>query len=215
MNIELRREQPPDYRETENMTREAFWNHYSPGCDEHYLLHIARGCPAFVPELDIIAVHDGKIVGNIIYLKALIAGDDGTQYEVLSLGPISVLPEYQSKGIGRKMIAYTKKVAHEMGFRAILLCGDPEIYSRFGFIPAEALGIRTADNMFMAALHLCELYEGALSGIKGWYYEDSIYSVDEKPAAEFDSQFPMKEKIVGTPTQKRFDFLSEMMRKAD
>ena len=55
MNIKLRIEQSSDYHETENITREAFWNHYSPGCDEHYLLHIMRNHPKFVPELDIVA----------------------------------------------------------------------------------------------------------------------------------------------------------------
>jgi len=100
MNIKLRLEQPSDYNETENLTREAFWNHYSPGCDEHYLLHIMRHCPTFVPELDIVAEADGKIVGNAVYVKAVIKVDNGNQYEVLSLEPISVLPEYQHKGIG-------------------------------------------------------------------------------------------------------------------
>ena len=105
MDIKLRIEQPSDYNETENVTREAFWNHFSPGCDEHYLLHIMRNHPKFVPELDIVAELNGKIVGNVVCLKSFIMADDGNQYEVLSLGPISVLPEYQQKGIGRKMIA--------------------------------------------------------------------------------------------------------------
>ena len=49
MTIKLRTEQPADYAETEHVTREAFWNHYSPGCNEHYLLHIMRGSPSFIP----------------------------------------------------------------------------------------------------------------------------------------------------------------------
>lgn len=108
MDIKLRIEQPSDYNETENVTREAFWNHFSPGCDEHYLLHIMRNHPKFVPELDIVAELNGKIVGNVVCLKSFIMADDGNQYEVLSLGPISVLPKYQQKGIGGKMIALTK-----------------------------------------------------------------------------------------------------------
>ena len=51
MDIKLRIEQPSDYNETENVTREAFWNHFSPGCDEHYLLHIMRNHPKFVPSI--------------------------------------------------------------------------------------------------------------------------------------------------------------------
>ena len=50
----IRLEQPEDYRETEELVREAFWNIYHPGCSEHYLLHVMRDDPAFVRELDFV-----------------------------------------------------------------------------------------------------------------------------------------------------------------
>lgn len=214
MDIELRQEQPADYSETENVTREAFWNHYSPACSEHYLLHIMRDCPAFVPELDVVAVCDGKIVGNVVYMKSVIRADNGNSYEVLSLGPISVLPEYQRKGIGGRMIEYTRDIARRMGFAAILLCGDPDYYSRQGFLSAETFGIRTEDNMYADALQVCPLCENAMSGMKGRYIEDSIYQIDESAASDFDKHFPPKEIIVGTPSQKRFDEIVVKRRKA-
>lgn len=62
--IEIRKEQKSDYRETEEMVREAFWNHYSPGCVEHYLVHVLRDSSVFLPELDLVAIADGRIVGN-------------------------------------------------------------------------------------------------------------------------------------------------------
>ena len=215
MDIKLRIEQSSDYHETENITREAFWNHYSPGCDEHYLLHIMRNHPKFVPELDIVAEHNNKIVGNDVCLKSFIMADDGNQYEVLRHGPISVLPEYQQQGIGGRMIALTKKLASEMGFRAILLCGDPDYYLRQGFIPAETLGIRTEDNMYATALHVCELYDNALANVKGRYIEDKIYQIDKSAANEFDKRFPPKEIVVGTPSQKRFNQIVVMQKKAN
>lgn len=141
--------------------------------------------------------------------------DDGNQYEVLSLGPISVLPEYQQQGIGGRMIALTKKLAPEMGFRAILLCGDPDYYLRQGFIPAETLGIRTEDNMYATALHVCELYDNALANVKGRYIEDKIYQIDKSAANEFDKRFPPKEIVVGTPSQKRFNQIVVMQKKAN
>lgn len=212
MNIELRREQKSDYRETENMTREAFWNHYSPGCCEHYLLHIMRDSPNFIKELDFVAVSDNQIIGNVVYMKSYIMADNGERYEVLSLGPISVLPAFQRKGVGRLLIERTREVAREMGFRAILLCGDPDYYSRVGFVQAETLGIRTSENMYAAALHVYELYENALADAKGHYFEDDIYNVEEEAIAEFDKTFPAKEKISGTPSQKRFEEVVVMQR---
>ena len=73
--IELRQERTSDYRSSENVIREAFWNHYTPACDDHYLIHIMRDCPAFVPELDLVAVDGDKIVGNSMCLKSYIEGD--------------------------------------------------------------------------------------------------------------------------------------------
>ena len=214
MNIKIRLERPSDYFETENVTREAFWNHYSPGCCEHYLIHVMRGSQNFVPELDIVAESNGRIIGNVVYQKALIKGDDGADYEVLSLGPISVLPEYQKQGVGGKMIEYSKNIAREMGFRAILLCGDPDYYGRQGFVPAETMGIRTSDNMYAAALHVCELNEGSLANVKGRYFEDAVYEIDETASAEFDKRFPHKELVTGTPMQKRFEQVAAMRREA-
>ena len=204
MNITLRSEQPTDYHETENITREAFWNYYEPGCNEHYLLHIMRNSPAFIPELDTVAVCDGKVVGNAVCAKSLIKTDDGREYEMLGLGPISVFPEYQSKGIGGCLVAHTKQIARDMGFRAILLYGDPLYYARHGFVAAESFDIRTPDNMYAEALQLCGLYENAMSGITGCYFEDKVYEVDASAAAEFDKTFPAKERVEGTASQKRF-----------
>lgn len=214
MNIEIRLEQPADHRETENVTREAFWNHYSPGCHEHYLLHIMRDCSDFIPALDFVAMHNGKIVGNAVCLKTIIQGDDGKNYDVLSLGPISVLPDYQRKGIGGKLIERTRSAAREMGFRAILLYGDPGYYTRQGFIAAEQLKIRTADDMYAAAHLVSELYENALAGAKGRYIVNDIYEIDENAAAEFDNNFPQKEKISGTPSQQHFEKMVVMRKNA-
>ena len=94
MNIELRLEQPEDYRKTEEIMREAFWNYYAPGCYEHYLLHIMRNSPNFVKELDFVAVWENKIIGSVVCLKSFIVADNGNKYEVLSMGPIAVLPKY-------------------------------------------------------------------------------------------------------------------------
>lgn len=210
--IELRQELPCDYRETEYVIREAFWNHYTPACNDHYLVHIMRSCHAFVPELDLVALEGGRIVGNSMCLKAYIAGDDGNRYEVLSLGPIGVLPEYQRKGIGGMLIGRTKEIARAMGFRGILLCGDPDYYTKQGFAAAEQYKIRNAENMYVDALHACELYPGAFSKLSGRYYEDAIYEVDETQVKEFDRQFPAKEIIFGTPTQKKFEWMLERVK---
>lgn len=215
MEIEIRKEQPSDYAQVEFVTREAFWNKYCPGCCEHYLVHVLREAEVFVPELDLVAVLDGRLIGNVMSIKGVIQGDDGAAYEVLSMGPISVLPEYQRMGVGGRLIEAAKKKARELGYRAVLLCGDPDYYTRQGFTAAENYQIRTADNMYAAALHACELYPGALDGISGCYFEASVYEIGEAEAEVYDKNFPEKEKISGTPSQQKFERIVAMRRKPD
>ena len=210
--IEISRETEAERFEMENVMREAFWNYYSPACTEHYLVHVMRNCAAFVPELSL-AAHDGdKIVGGAMCVRARIDGDDGIHREVLTLGPIGVLPEYQRSGIGAALIERTAEIARGMGFRAILLCGDPDYYTRRGFVPAESFGIRNAENMYADALHARELYGGALAGAAGIYFEDEIYNIDEALAAEYDKLFPPKEAVGGTETQKKFETMVKRVR---
>ena len=202
--LEIREERFSEYRETENVVRDAFWNVYSPGCDDHYLVHQIRKSPAFIPELSLVALDKGRIIGYVTNLKSFIGGDDGKRYEVLSLGPIAVLPEYQRTGIGARLISEVKETARKLNYRAILLYGNPAFYTKHGFESAEKYGIRNSENMFAAALHVCGLYDGALQGISGRYYEDSVYNVSEEAVREFDKNFPPKTPISGTPSQQYF-----------
>lgn len=211
MNIILRNEMIKDHYEVENLIREVFWNYYTPACADHYLVHIMRECETFLPSLDIVAVDtdaDDKIVGSSMCVKSHIKGDDGCKYDIVTLGPIGVLPEYQNKGIGAMLLAYCKEKATELGYSGIILCGDPDYYSRHGFAPAEKCCIRNAKNMFMDALQVCELKEGALSGVSGIYIENSIYDIDPEKVNDFDKNFPPKDAIAGIKMQKRFEELA-------
>jgi predicted N-acetyltransferase YhbS len=199
----LRRETSNDYREAEILTREAFWNVNVPGCDEHYLLHIMREAPSFIPELDYLAVYQGKIIGQIVYTRALLISEQGTQHKVLSFGPLSVLPAYQGRGVGGVLIKHTLALAAEMGYRAVLIYGDPAYYSRLGFVAAEQYGIQTAEGKYHIALQAFVLAPGALNNLAGRFYEDEIYCLDPEASADFDRGFPAKEKLV-TPSQARF-----------
>lgn len=212
IDIRLRNEQTKDYRTVEELTREAFWNHHVPGCNEHYLLHIMRNTASFIKELDVVAEVDGRIVGNIVYTKATVIDDDNRSHEVLCFGPLSVLPAFQCKGIGRALIESTKITAKELGYKAILIYGDPEYYCKFGFIGAETFKIGTADNMYAPPLQALELVSGALSNIAGRFFEDAIYNVDEMAANEFDRGFVPKEQRDDLPSQMRFRHLISMRK---
>ncbi len=203
-SIIIRRETPADYQAVEALTREAFWNHYGPGCDEHYLAHILRDSDDFIADLDCVAEIDGKIVGNIMYTKSRIALDSGGDLAILTFGPLSVLPAYQNQGVGSALVRHTLTLAQTLGYTAVIILGDPAYYSRLGFQPAEAFGIAANSNMFLASLQAYELKPGALQSACGLFHESPAYHMDNKASEAFDKTFPAKEKLTGTPSQQRF-----------
>src|SRR5699024_7471715 len=93
--LDIRNERKEDYSIVEEITRKAFYNVYVPGCMEHYLVHVMRDHEDFITELDFVLERDGQVIGNIMYTKAKLTDEDGTEKEILTFGPVSVLPEYQ------------------------------------------------------------------------------------------------------------------------
>ena len=195
MGILLRPEEEKDYRIVEYITREAFWNVHCPGCDEHLLIHTMRNDEAFIKELDTVAIYNNEIAGNIVYAKTKIFNDTN-EYDVITFGPVSVLPQYQKKGIGKKLIEHTIKKAAEMGFTAIVIYGFPEYYTRFGFVNGKTYGITDMEGKFHDALLALELVPKALEHISGKFSEGAIYEVNKNELEAFDKLFPPKEKLV-------------------
>ncbi len=194
MSITIRRENENDYAEVENLTREAFWNMYRPGCVEHLIVNKLRKVLAFIYELDLVAISDDRIVGHIIYSKAKVVDKDGMEYDVICFGPISVLPPYQNRGIGSALIERTISIAKDLGYKGIIIYGDPDYYHRFGFKNAGRFGITTAEGANFEAFMALEVYKGSLKGVTGKFQEDQVYKVDEVEVEEFEKRFPYKEK---------------------
>lgn len=198
LDYSIRLETPDDYRESENMTREAFWNMYRPGCDEHYVLHCYRNREKFIPELDFVMEKDGRIIGHVMYSKAMIIADDGREIPIMTFGPISILPEYKRKGYGKKLLDYSLEKAKEMGAGVICMEGNIDFYGKSGFIVASTKGIYQPDEpREKEARHflLKELTPGFIDGVTGLFYGPEGYFVDENDVEKFDATFPVKEKL--------------------
>ena len=197
-NLIIRLETPEDYPVTENLTREAFWNVYRPGCLEHYVLHCYRSREDFVPELDLVMEKDGEIIGHIMYVHAHIDADDGRKIPVMTFGPISILPEYKRQGYGKILLDYSLEMAENLGAGAVCMEGNIDFYGKSGFVTACTKGIHyyaePAENEVPYFL-LKELKEGYLDGITGVYRTPEGYFVNEKESEEFDRNFPPKEKL--------------------
>lgn len=194
MEILIKRTGESEFFTTEILTREAFWNLYKPGCDEHLLLHRLRESKSYISSLDLVAVHNNRITGHIIATIARVSDDAKNEHEVLCAGPLSVLPGYQKQGIGAGMMKYLIAEARKLNYSGIILFGDPDYYRRFGFKNARAFGITTRDNKNFDAFMALELHENSLAGVKGRFFEDDIFLSCEDGLKEFDRKFPYKKK---------------------
>lgn len=196
MNVSLRLEEAEDYRTVEELTREAFWDIYRPGCVEHLIVYKLRNTPAFVRELSYLACDDERIIGSIIYSRAKVVNDENEEFEVLCMGPLSVLPSWQGKGVGSLLMNYSIEKARELGFKGIVIYGNPQYYRRFGFTNAEQYEIRTSSGENFDAFMALELFYGALKGITGKYYEDKVFEISDAELEVFEREFPYKEKHI-------------------
>lgn len=202
MNIRL--EQPKDYREVENLTREAFWNVYRPGCTEHYVLNQYRTNPNFIPELDFVMEEDGKIIGHIMFSKAELVLDDGSKKPSCTFGPISIHPDYKRKGYGLKLLNYALEKAKELGVGFLCMEGNIDFYKHAGFDLASKLKIhyhaepRDAEVPYFLAQELIPgwlrsngITEATYCPPKGYFVADEIIEAFE----EYEATFPKKEKL--------------------
>ena len=192
-------ERKEEHREVENLVRESFWNVYRPGCLEHYVLNQLRKDPDFVPELDFVMEKNGKLIGQNVFMRAVICSDDGTDIPIMTMGPICICPELKRQGYGKILLDYSLEKAAQLGCGALCFEGNIQFYGKSGFSYAKDYGIRyhglpeDADSSFF----LCkELVPGYLDGITGVYSPPQGYFVDEQEAELIDSTFPCKLKQV-------------------
>ena len=194
----IRLERKEEYHEVENLVRESFWNVYRPGCLEHFVLNQLRNDPAFIKELDFVMEKNGKIIGQNMFMKAVIKADNGEGIPILTMGPICITPELKKKGYGKILLDYSLEKAAELGYGAVCFEGNIEFYGKSGFTFAREYGIRYhglpdgADDSFF----ICkELSPGYLDNITGEYATPQGYFVDENEVEEFDKVFSYKEKL--------------------
>ncbi len=205
--LNIRNERETDYKIVEDITRKAFYNVYVPGCMEHYLVYIMRGHEDFIPELDFVIEVDGQIVGNIMYTKSKLTDEGGTEKEIVTFGPVSILPKHQRKGYGKMLIEHSLKRAAELGYEAVVIMGSPANYVGSGFQCCRKYNVCVEKGKYPAAMLVKELKPGALDG-RLWFYSDSpVMNVDEREAQAFDDGLEKMEKK-WMPSQEAFYIMS-------
>ena len=204
LNIRLETEQ--DHRAVEELTRDAFWNVYKPGADEHYFVHEMRDHPDFLPELDFVLELDGRIVGSVMYTRAWLEDETGERKEIVSCGPLCVHPDFQRQKLGKLLLERSFEKARKMGYEVNVNFGNPGNYMTRGFVSCKKKNVCAfAWDNYPTALLVAELVPGALDG-RRWMYIPSTAAdccEDEAAVAAFDATFPPKEKA-WAPSQEEF-----------
>lgn len=205
--IKIRNEEEKDYSIVEELTREAFYNQYVPGCVEHYLVHIMRRHKDFIPELDFVLERDGQVIGNIMYTKARLVDEAGTEKEILTFGPVCVAPKYQRMGYGKKLMEHSFAQAVQLGYDVIVIFGSPANYVGCGFRSCRKYQICAENGRYPAAMMVKELRPHALDGRKWVYHESPVMAVSEEEAQRYDDTLqPMKKEH--RPSQEEFYIMS-------
>ena len=206
MTIFVREEEKKDYRQVEEITRQAFSypgriERGGIGCPyEHWMVNELRKRDGILP-LSLVAVKTentenventgGIIIGHIICSKAEVRTENGV-IPVLNMGPISVLPEYQRSGVGKNLICAMIERAKRLGYGAILFFGRPEYYPQFGFKEASEFGVTDAEGYNYPSFMGMELKPGYLKEATGGrYFESDIYNdeLNREQVRLFDEQF--------------------------
>ena len=206
-NVIIRKEEKKDWEVVERLTRQAFYNLYVPGCVEHYLVHIMREHEDFIPELDFVLELNGHVIGNIMYTKAKLTDENGTEKEILTFGPVSILPDYQRMGYGKMLMEHSFQAAMQLGYDAIVIFGSPSNYVSRGFKSCKKYHISIENGTYPAAMMAKELCLHALDGHK-WIYRDSpVMAISEEEAERYDATLePMEKKYL--PSQDEFYIMS-------
>jgi len=147
MTLTLRPETPADAAAIEAVTRAAFLVHPHSRQTEQFIIRDLRAAGAL--SLSLVAEEAGRVVGHIAFSPVNLA--DGTP-DWYGMGPVSVVPERQGRGIGSALVEAGLARLRKRGARGCLLVGEPAFYGRFGFTPATGLELEGVPPAVFLAL---------------------------------------------------------------
>ena len=159
MQVTIREETPEDVIAIRQVNEEAF---RQP--QEARLIDLLRAHGTVL--LSLVAAVDDRVVGHILYSPVRL-GSGAREVQGAGLGPIAMLPEFQRKGLGSKLIGEGTRRLRESGCPFIVVLGHPEYYPRFGFVAASRHGVRCQWKVRDEAFMLLPLDASRLSAMSG------------------------------------------------
>ena len=171
MNLIIRQESEKDYHGITRCNDLAFKQK-----GEGVLVEAIRKNPKYIPEFSIVAEVDREIIGHVLFFPIIIKSKQ-TSFSSLSLAPMSVVPEYQNKGIGTELVKNGLKKVREPGFESLIVLGHEKYYPRFGFKPASNWNIIPPFPVPNEAFMAIELIPNALIEVNGIVIYPKEYDV--------------------------------------
>lgn len=153
MNINIRKEQLSDVQSISEVTVDAFLEAPHTDHTEQFIVNALRESGAL--SISLVAEKEGGIVGHVALSPVTVSDGADSWY---GLGPISVLPSKQGKGIGSKLMNAAIQELKSIKAKGCVLLGDPDYYYRFGFKPREGLILPDVPPEYFQAL----LFQGDL-----------------------------------------------------
>jgi predicted N-acetyltransferase YhbS len=157
LSLIIRTEQPSDSESIERLHERAF----GPGRFARTASRLREGAPHLL-DLSFTAMVGTLLVGSV-RLTPVAAGEE----RALMLGPLTVEPAFESRGIGAALMQRSLDAAKEKGHGLVLLVGDEPYYSRFGFKRVSPRQLQLPGPVNPDRFLALELQEGALSRAKG------------------------------------------------
>ena len=157
--------------------------------------------------MDFVIELDGQVIVNIMYTQSKLVDKAGEEKEILTFGPVSILPEYQRKGYGKMLMEHSFKKASEMGYEAIVIFGSPANYVSSGFQCCKKYNVCLENKKYPSAMLVKELKEKALDGRRWFYYSSPAMEIDEQDAENYDDSLEKMEKE-WRPSQEEFYIMS-------
>lgn len=163
--MNIRFEQPEDQEKIRNVYLQAFETD-----TEANLVDALRNTD--VELISLLAEERGKVIGHILFSPVTM----GDEVKITGLAPMAVLPDWQAKGVGTRLVNEGLNACNKAGYEAVVVLGHPGYYPRFGFTPAVNFGINSAYDVPAEVFMVKELRDGILNGMTGTIKYHQIFN---------------------------------------